>query len=167
MAGYNGCSMSNNAVAAYEEGKKPLSKIKASDLKEAGWQYSLAFAKWLAKREGLCGYYSRIWEPSEWHHSSKMYNKVKFYSAEDLVDAWSELGDAAREALIAEFEIRQSPKQAKEVRVKGTYIEWTGSRRHPKANEVEFTGTISGNWIFLDNGGKKKADGNHIKWEKI
>lgn len=26
MAGYNGFSMSNNAVAAYEDGEKPLSK---------------------------------------------------------------------------------------------------------------------------------------------
>lgn len=28
MAGYNGYSMSNNAVAAYENGEKPLSKWK-------------------------------------------------------------------------------------------------------------------------------------------
>lgn len=30
MAGYNGFSMSNNAVAAYEDGEKPLSKCEVS-----------------------------------------------------------------------------------------------------------------------------------------
>ena len=32
MAGYNGWSMSNNAVAAYEDGEKPLSKWTKTDI---------------------------------------------------------------------------------------------------------------------------------------
>lgn len=32
MAGYNGFSMSNNAVAAYEDGEKPLSKWTKADI---------------------------------------------------------------------------------------------------------------------------------------
>ena len=35
MAGYSGYSMSNNAVAAYENGEKPLSKWKKADILEA------------------------------------------------------------------------------------------------------------------------------------
>ena len=34
MAGYNGFSMSNNAVEAYENGEKPLSKWRKSDILE-------------------------------------------------------------------------------------------------------------------------------------
>lgn len=34
MAGYNGFSMSNNAVAAYEDGEKPLSKWTKADIFE-------------------------------------------------------------------------------------------------------------------------------------
>lgn len=35
MAGYNGFSMSNNAVAAYESGEKPISKWTKTDIIEA------------------------------------------------------------------------------------------------------------------------------------
>ena len=35
MAGYNGWSMSNNAVAAYEDGEKPLSKWTKADIFDA------------------------------------------------------------------------------------------------------------------------------------
>ena len=34
MAGYNGYSMSNNAVSAYDNGEKPLSKWRKSDILE-------------------------------------------------------------------------------------------------------------------------------------
>ena len=34
MAGYNGFSMSNNAVTAYEDGEKPLSKWTKADIFE-------------------------------------------------------------------------------------------------------------------------------------
>ena len=35
MAGYNGWSMSNNAIEAYENGEKPLSKWTKTDIFEA------------------------------------------------------------------------------------------------------------------------------------
>jgi len=57
MTGYNGFSMSNNAVAAYDGGLVPASKIK-------GVPAVLV--------EQFCRY-------EEWHHSSKAYNRVKFY----------------------------------------------------------------------------------------
>lgn len=88
MAGYSGYSMSNNAVAAYESGERPASK----------WTKKAIIARILeltAEREGdgeplsididfikslpvktlkdiaLC--------ESSWHHTSKMYNRTKFF----------------------------------------------------------------------------------------
>jgi len=62
MAGYNHhAGMSNNAIAAYNSGIKPLSKITPSDLKRAGVSITKTFATWLAK--------NRHWPVSEGHHS--------------------------------------------------------------------------------------------------
>ena len=74
MAGYNYYEgMSNNALDAYEDGKKPLSRITALDLKLAGWQGTKADAMRLAK--------SKFWKPCEWHHSGgTWYNEVYFYA---------------------------------------------------------------------------------------
>ncbi len=155
MAGYSNHSMSNNAVAAYSDGRKPLSKIKGTDL--VGWPHTLAFAKWLAK--------TNCWQPSEWHHTSKEYNRTDFYDPQDLLEYWIDLDAEEQQALLEGFAIASKPA-VEETRVKGTYIEWQGSRRHPVAVEREFTGTKRGNWIHLDGGGKKKANGNHITYRQ-
>ena len=83
MAGYYGYSMSNNAVIAYEQGEKPLSKwTKKVILNEINY-YILDnnldlniefFSKITLKilRENFL-------EKSSWHHTSKFYNKTYFY----------------------------------------------------------------------------------------
>ena len=63
-----------------------------------------------------------------------------------------------------------APQENKEdeVRVKGTFPIWGGSRRRPRIVDYRsFEGTKRGNWIFLDTGGKKKANGNHITFYEI
>jgi len=160
MSGYDGFSMSNNARDAYDQGKRPLSQFKAADLKAAGWPGTLAFAQWLG-REGH-------WQPCEWHHSSKEFNATDFFDPIELVEWWDGLDDAERSELLQRFISTIRPrKAAEEVRVEGTYIAWSGSRRHPKATEVEFTGTLRGDWITLDGGGRKKASGRHITYRAI
>ncbi len=77
-SGYHGYSMSNNAVDAYNRGKAPLSKITTQMLIEAGWIYSRKLAMALAKKGE--------WQPSEWHHTSKYYNKTDFYDVDELMD---------------------------------------------------------------------------------
>ena len=156
MAGYANYSMSNNAVAAYAVGCKPLSKIKAADLD--GCLHSLAFAKWLAKENH--------WQPSEWHHTSKEYNQTDFYDPADLLEWWNDLTADEQRGLLDEHAATRTNTPDGETRVAGTYIEWHGTRRNPKAVERKFTGVLRGNWIHLDDGGKKKADGNHITWRK-
>lgn len=83
MAGYFGYSMSNNAVDAYENGEKPLSRwSKADIIREVEFQreedgllpYSFNLNN-LTKNElsdiFLCY--------SSWHHISKVYNVTNFY----------------------------------------------------------------------------------------
>lgn len=154
MAGYSyEYGMSNAALDAYENGNKPLSKITAQDLKLAGWRGTKAEAIRLAK--------SGFWRPSEWHHSGgTWYNRVDFYDPAELVEAWEEASADSRSVALAQ----DAPTEEK--RVAGEYKLWGGSRKHPTVvGHESFTGTLRGNWIHLDGGGRKKATGNHIKWQ--
>ena len=141
MAGYNFClGMSNNAVAAYEDGVKPLSQITRADLQDAGLAITLQFAKWLAKR--------RHWQSHEWHHSGGSYfNRVKFYDPRHL----AELVEDGDLDLVALQELFQAEKR--EARLPDVLV-----RREA------FQGTKVGDWIHLGGGGKKKASGKHISW---
>ena len=47
------------------------------------------------------------------------------------------------------------------------YVEWAGTRNNPKAINREDTGTLKGNWIHLDKGGKKNINGNYVKYQVI
>ena len=82
MAGYNGFSMSNNAVAAYEDGEKPLSKWTKTDIFDAINEQEVELKCSIEKLKKLpvkvlkevCLTYS------SWHHTSNHYNKTDFYS---------------------------------------------------------------------------------------
>ena len=86
MAGYYEFSMSNNAIAAYENGEKPLSKWKKADIiaaiekairdKELVLNCNMDKLKKAPVKELkiLCLSYS------SWHHTSNHYNKTDFYS---------------------------------------------------------------------------------------
>lgn len=63
MAGYAGYSMSNNAIAAYDDYKMPLSRAKdALGLKDIGDV-----------------------SPCEWHHTSSRYNQTNFYDLREMI----------------------------------------------------------------------------------
>ena len=66
MAGYNGYSMSNGAVEAYDSGLLPASKA-AKLLK-----VSAAAVK-------------EVLTPAEWHHTSSKFNETSFYDVTNLV----------------------------------------------------------------------------------
>ena len=108
-----------------------------------------------------------FWRTSEWHHSGgTWYNKVDFYDPAELVQAWEAADDAKRETLRNLVKMQKSDDDA--VRVKGSFAIWGGSRRRPRRiGWKDFEGTKRGNWIFLDEGGKKKANGNHINFSII
>lgn len=157
MTGYSHTDgMSNRAVDAYSRGVKPLSKITARDLRDAGWTETLKLARFLAKWG--------FWARSEWHHSGgTWYNEIDFYDPEALVAAWNDLTEDEREA----WRNRKMDAQSEGARVEGTYAIFAGTRSRTRyAGEQPFTGTLVGNWIHLDEGGKKRANGNHIKYTK-
>lgn len=78
MAGYNGYSMSNNAVQAYECGEKPYSKWTKSDILGEIPGDLLGSAKKLTLSE-LKGLFLHR---TSWHHTSSHYNRTDFYSVE-------------------------------------------------------------------------------------
>ena len=161
MAGYDYLNgMSNNAVSAYEAGRKPLSKFTAQDLKSAGIACTLSFAKWLAK--------NNKWTTSEWHHSGgTWYNTVEFYDLEDLRCLLNEATDEELQDWKTSFQNKpQAVEVVAEVRVSGNFLVWGGTRRHPRVIEKkQFTGTLKDDWIYLDDGGRKKASGNSISYQ--
>ena len=163
MAGYDYyAGMSNNAVYAYEDGRKPLSKFTKSDLISQNIDLSLAFVKYLAKQ--------KIWTTYEWHHSSSAFNEVKFYDLEVLKDT---LADLSKEELAQHQADFQNSKKSKltenveEKKVKGKYTTFYKCGYRWKPWEHLFSGVKKGNWIHLDDGGKKKADGKNISYSFI
>ena len=106
MAGYdwkNG--MSNNAVDAYENGEKPISKWTKSvileEIENMGWNAE-NFRKYKVSelRRNLL-------EKSSWHHTSKFFNQTVFYALEeDLTE------DEAIKRLLEEKEKEQQKKIA-------------------------------------------------------
>lgn len=75
MAGYSGFSMSNNAVRAYKDGEKPLSKWNKQEiLDNCGEKSTLLNKLTLIELRDLLLYLC------SWHHTSKKYNKTDFYA---------------------------------------------------------------------------------------
>lgn len=129
MAGYQqDFSMSNNAVAAYNYGLLPASKIKGIPA---------------ALIDKHCRY-------EEWHHSSKAFNRVKFYDEAYVRATFGLIAhedhDPDADAIAALAAHKEARKDAPTVWTNCTaeWIEWSGSLRRPKATEMKATGcTVS------------------------
>lgn len=129
MAGYNGYSKSNNAVSAESEGRYPASV--------------------LAERLGVAtGAIRALMETREYHHTGKMYNETMYYDEEEALEIIDRLRAWRPEA--AETETREG------CTVK--YLEWGGTRRHPRATEVVLEGVRAERkgdwWTIYPAGGK-------------
>lgn len=173
MAGYKGWSMSNNAVEAYKNGEKPISKWKKTeiieDIEKAIKDDQLILNCSLEKLKkapakavfGLCLSYS------SWHHTSNHYNKTDFYSID--FDSISEITDEQIDAEICFYrQLATDSKKSAEEKWKCAFLEWSGTRKHPKATEIVEVGTVKGDWFYRSNGGKKKTTSNGFKFvEKI
>lgn len=147
MAGYNGYSMSNNAVHAYNNGEKPLSKwTKPEILSElSAMDYRSDLVKSLTAAELKALFLRR----SSWHHTSSHYNRTDFYSVTTEVDE----DDIQR--MIASRTPKEPKKVAPLIKAKVHYLEWTGTRKHPKAVDHEDYALLNDNWAFLQDGTKK------------
>ena len=154
MAGYNGYSMSNNAVDAYNNGEMPLSKWTKAAILEAvhtavdDGEAVINFDLDLLKKVKVAELKEFLLYKSSWHHTSSRYNRTDFYSLD--VDRLEEL--------MTEDVLKMSEKKT----------EKSGSHRHPKATEVTEVGEVKGNWFFRKDGGRKKTTANGFKFiEKI
>lgn len=167
MAGYNGFSMSNNAVAAYEDGEKPLSKWTKADIfdtieeQEVELKCSIEKLKKLPVKvlKEICLTYS------SWHHTSNHYNKTDFYSLD--VDRIENLTDDKIEELLLYYKTdKKAESKPSEEMWECAFLEWSGSRKHPVATEVIEEGIIKGNWFYRKDGSKKKTTANGFRFIK-
>lgn len=166
MAGYSGFSMSNNAIDAYENGEKPLSKWKKADIVEAVESYrdenKLTFSMDLFGKISLAVMKERFLYKSSYHHTSLHFNKTDFYSIDDT--ELDELTDEQIEAIICQSKKENKVELAPCEEVwKCAFLEWSGTRKHPKATEIVEEGVIKGDWFYRKNGSKKKTTANGFR----
>lgn len=163
MAGYKGWSMSNNAVSAYECGEKPLSKwtktavIEAIENAEVDLNCNIEKLRKMpaAVLKDVCLCYS------SWHHTSSHFNQTDFYSLD--LERIGELTDDQIDKMIAGYKAEDEPT---EERWTCTFLEWSGSRKHPTATEVTEDGVVKGKWFYRKDGSKKKTTANGFRFVK-
>jgi len=115
MAGYaDDFSKSNSAIAA----------------ENAGLMTASAVARLIGHGATAAGV-KAVLEPGEWHHTSKMYNCTDYF---DLDTAQEESAEEGRD-LIAEITAASKPAPAVRYRADVEWLEWSGSRKHPRAME--------------------------------
>lgn len=161
-AGYSGYSMSNNAVAAYENGEMPKSKWTKSailsELAELGYSQEIQD---IAKKLPVAQLKDIFLFKSSWHHTSKMYNRTDFYSVNPDVSM-----DTINNA------VSNSPSKPTATEPKYTYAyvewgEWEGSRSRPKLVEYSGCAIIKEPWAYVaedqySSVKKKKTSGSHF-----
>lgn len=132
-SGYHGYSMSNRALDAYSNGERPLSKWTKAEIISAISEIDPIKAE-LLKKVKLSTLKERVLSYSSWHHTSDRYNKTEFYSIDkDYINRLTE-EDIADLALTN----RDAKKKSKTYKGDIFYLEWSGTKRHPKATEKCF-----------------------------
>lgn len=168
MAGYRGYSMSNNAIEAYSNGEKPLSKWRKCDIIEAIQNYvkeDYKFDIGLLNKISAENLKSEFLLMSSWHHTSKMYNKTCFYSLNEA--SIDELTNDRIEFLIDASKPKKKntvkKEKDKEEKWECEFLVWSGSRKHPQASKETVIGTVRGGWFYLPNGRKKSVNANGFR----
>lgn len=142
--------MSNNAVDAYNSGEKPFSKwTKSEILKEIESLNVKTFE--LFKKMKVKTLKDNFLYKSSWHHSSKFYNEVNFYSVDtDKIESISE------KELNELLNISVKKEKEKEVIGEITVQVWGGTRKHPKIIGYDTQkGIVKGDFYTLTAGGIK------------
>lgn len=173
MAGYYNYSMSNNAVAAYQDGEKPLSKWSKTEILSAIHHIDANKAKMLESIR-LDILRERFLYESSWHHTSSKYNRTKFYSINE--DAVSELTSEDIAVLYRLSHTAQPVKSAVKYLANFEYVEWCGKGRYKKPVRHLLQNVIveeKGCFYFVYNSEtqslilRKKIDSNGTKVEKL
>lgn len=156
---YIGNRMSERAFNAYQEGAKPLSKWTKREILDLIDSVDSDLSKKLSKVSK-----KKLQETflvcTSWHHTGSYFNKTNFY--EFNVGAVEDFDQSMIHSLFEKNEIKSEILEY----VYFEYIEFEGSRKHPKKVSKSAYGIKKGNWIYiLDQYNlltKKKADGNWI-----
>ena len=169
MAGYNRWSMSNNAVAAYENGEKPLSKWTKTDIFDAIKETEIELKCSTAKLQRLPVKVLKdsCLRRSSWHHTSNHYNRTDFYSLD--VSGVENLTDEKIDKLLADCKVeKKTEEKPQEEKWRCAFLEWSGTRKHPVAEEMIENGIVKGGWFYRKNGTKKKTTANGFEFiEKL
>lgn len=157
MSGYNGYSMSNNAVSAYNNGLMPRSKwTKAAIIAayvDLGADPDLIAA--LRKAPAAAVKDACLYK-AEWHHTSSWYNCTDFYAVDE--DATIERITTYSAAHAAEKAAKPEAPALEVWEIK--YLVWSGTRKHPRATEHTAVCEIRGSWAITPDGKKStKANG--------
>ena len=111
MAGYNGKSMSNNAVAAYENGEMPRSKWTKKAIIAAIDEHLNLYDRTIDGLEKMtkAQLFDTFIEYSSWHHTNMFYAETDFFQLdEEAVD------EASRAKTEDELKAEEAAKRAKE-----------------------------------------------------
>ena len=132
MAGYDWShGMSNNAVAAYEDGEKPLSRWTKKDILEGIEEaYDDEDVKAAAKKLALSDLKRIFLICSGWHHTSKYYNCTDFYSVDDSI-CLADISDYLADKRAGESAIKLLAKREKWLKSHAWHVQhavWTDSR---------------------------------------
>lgn len=169
MSGYYNYSMSNNAIAAYESGEKPLSKWKKSEIIEGiktaidendlkrQFKFELLAKLTTVELKNL------VLTRSSWHHTSNYFNKTDFYKID--VEKIEKITNSQIDKILAEHKKTKKEKTDVETPIKWrcSFLVWSGTRKHPKAESITAIGYIKGSWFYLPDGTKKNIYANGFK----
>ena len=93
-------------------------------------------------------------------------NQTNFYTLDEKYI--ESLTDEKIDKLLAECKSEEREKEPVEERWKCAFLEWSGSRKHPKATELVEEGIVKGQWFFRKDGSKKKTSANGFRFiEKV
>lgn len=130
MAGYYNYSKSNNAIAAERNGRYPASRV--------------------AKMLGVPTLWVQRQRSREWHHTSSRYNITDYYDVEELQDHLdTPEGQEQLAQVRAELDALKGSPERVWTCVEVRWLEWGGTRAHPRAKERSETGCT-----VTDAGGK-------------
>ena len=131
--GYDGYSMSVNARIAYNSGQMPLSKWTKTEILNRVAEIDEAKVK-LIENVNLDTLRNELLYLVGWHHTSSMYNRTDFYGIdEDVIEELTE------DVVASWKRATKKPTVADAYRGDFHYIEWSGTRSHPKANPQTLT----------------------------
>lgn len=138
-SGYSGYSMSNRACEAYESGEKPLSKWTKTDMFEAIAEYieenNVTFTMSTLKKAPKSVITDLVLRKSSWHHTSSYCNETDFFSVDyDLLEQLTD--EKITDAITAHKVTGKEKPLEKKYKGSFTYLEWSGTRNHPKATQI-------------------------------